>query len=154
MIITAPRVITALPDAPVLEPGYVVTAGDRITAVGQDRPPGPPDLELDAGVLVPGLVDLQVNGYFGVDFGRRPGRLGHVSRAAAGDRRTSFVPTFITAPVRRLGARAAAAFGNLPARSSAAPGCSACTSRARSSRRDRHGAHNPDWIVTAGRPTR
>jgi len=67
MIITAPRVITALPGVPVLEPGYVVTAGGLIAEAGQGRRPGPPDVELASGVLVPGLVDLQVNGYFGVE---------------------------------------------------------------------------------------
>ena len=78
MIITAPRVITALPGAPVLEPGYVVTSGGRITQVGQGAPPQPPDAELTEGVLVPGLVDLQVNGYFGVEMqAARAWRLGH-----------------------------------------------------------------------------
>src|SRR6202042_1208267 len=103
MIITAPRLVTALPGAPVLEPGYVVTAGDRIAGVGQDRPPRPPDLELDSGVLVPGLVDLQVNGYFGVEMqAADPDGWATVIERLPATGCTAFLPTFITAPVRRL----------------------------------------------------
>ena len=142
MIITAPRVITALPDAPVLEPGYVVTAGNRIAGVGQDRPPGPPDLELDAGVLVPGLVDLQVNGYFGVEMqAADPAGWATVIERLPATGCTAFLPTFITAPVRQL----ADALGCVreycrQPESGGARGCSACIWKGRSSRRAGGGA--------------
>ena len=66
-LISAPRVIPATPGSGVLTPGYVAIAGGLVTGVGAGLPPRPPDLALDSGVLVPGFVDLQVNGYFGTE---------------------------------------------------------------------------------------
>src|SRR5258708_4253735 len=59
------------------------------------------DVTLTGGVLVPGLVDLQVNGYYGYDMVDAPevgwhtvvGRLPETGV-------TAFLPTFITAPVK------------------------------------------------------
>ena len=54
--------------------------------MGQGPPPAAPDVGLADGVLVPGLVDLQVNGYFGVEMqAAEPGWLGDRGRAAARD---------------------------------------------------------------------
>jgi N-acetylglucosamine-6-phosphate deacetylase len=71
-----------------------------IAEVVEGRPKDAPDLHLDGGTLAPGLVDLQVNGYYGHDL---------VDADATGWRTvvsrlpetgvTSFLPTFITAPV-------------------------------------------------------
>ena len=74
----------------VLLPGDVAIEGDRISAVGLERNGG-------RGIAAPGFVDLQVNGFAGVDF------LGADADgyAAAGDALletgvTSYLPTFIT----------------------------------------------------------
>jgi N-acetylglucosamine-6-phosphate deacetylase len=82
-------------------PGDVEIAGDRVGAVGLE--PG------GAGVAVPGFVDLQVNGFAGVDFAaadtegyRRAGE----ALLATGV--TAFRPTFITAPEEDLVAALAA----------------------------------------------
>jgi N-acetylglucosamine-6-phosphate deacetylase len=103
LLIAAARVIPGLPGTGVLEPGYVAMDGGVITGVGEGPPPGPADLVLDSGVLVPGLVDLQVNGYYGVDLGDcDPGGWALVARRLPETGTTAFLPTFITAPVATL----------------------------------------------------
>ena len=76
--------------------GDVEVAGGRIAGYGLSSPNG-------RGIAVPGFVDLQVNGFFGVDF---------LTADADGYRRagdalletgvTAFLPTFITAPEEQL----------------------------------------------------
>ena len=105
MLIAAPRLITGLPGTGVLAPGYLVVSGGLITGVGKGPPPRPPDVDLAAGVLVPGLVDLQVNGYYGVDLADcDPDGWALVARRLPETGTTAFLPTFITAPVARLAA--------------------------------------------------
>ena len=80
----------------VLLRGDVEIADGRIVAVGVNGGNG-------SGIAIPGLVDLQVNGFGGVDF---------ATADAAGYRRageallehgiTSFQPTMITAPEEQL----------------------------------------------------
>ena len=73
MLIAASSIMTATPDADgqaqVLAPGYVACEAGAVIEVGPGDPPGRPDIELGSGHLVPGFVDLQVNGYFGVELG-------------------------------------------------------------------------------------
>lgn len=85
----------ALVDGRIL-PGDVEIADGRVAAAGLSSPNG-------RGLATPGFVDLQVNGFGGVDF---------LDADAEGYRRagealletgvTSFLPTFITAPEDRL----------------------------------------------------
>ena len=104
-LIAAPRVIPAAGGPAVLEPGYVAVAGGRITAVAAGPPPGAPDIRLADGVLVPGLVDLQVNGYFGIDLAEGdPDGWALVARRLPESGATAFLPTYITAPVAELAA--------------------------------------------------
>jgi N-acetylglucosamine-6-phosphate deacetylase len=112
VLIAAPRLITATAGNPIAAPGYVAMAGGVVTAVGRGDPPRTPDIALPGGVLLPGFVDLQVNGYFGEEFliadadgwARVTTRLPQTGT-------TAFLPTFITAPagVLTAGLRAAAA---------------------------------------------
>ncbi len=103
MLIAAPRVIPALPGTGILAPGYVTIDDGRIAAAGEGPPPGSPDLVLDSGVLVPGLVDLQVNGYYGVDLADcDPDGWALVALRLPETGTTAFLPTFITAPVPTL----------------------------------------------------
>jgi N-acetylglucosamine-6-phosphate deacetylase len=124
MMISAPRVIPATagphagPAVAILAPGYVDVTGGVITEVGQGPPPRPPSLVLDHGVLVPGLVDLQVNGYFGVSF-QNADKAGWaaVSRRLPETGTTAYLPTLVTAPLTELAAAARSAasiIGGLP----------------------------------------
>jgi N-acetylglucosamine-6-phosphate deacetylase len=77
-------------------PGDVELADGRVYAVGVNGRPG-------RGVAVPGFVDLQVNGFGGVDFLSADG--GSYRRAAEALARTgvtAFQPTFITSPEAEL----------------------------------------------------
>lgn len=147
MLVAAARLVPGLPGTSVLEPGYLSIQGGVITEVGAGPPPGPPDLELDSGVLVPGLVDLQVNGYYGVDLADGdPEGWARVARRLPETGTTAFLPTFITAPVPALAT----------ALRSAAMAAEAVTAGARVLgvhlegpflSPARAGAHRRDWIV-------
>ena len=62
---------------------------------------GPPDVVLPSGVLAPGLIDLQVNGCFGVEFAYDEDWSPAVARLPETGV-TAFLPTFITAPMEVL----------------------------------------------------
>jgi N-acetylglucosamine-6-phosphate deacetylase len=86
-----------------LSPGYVIIEDGWITAVGEGDPPRTPDERLDQGVLVPGFVDLQVNGYYGVEFdAAQEPEWRMVAERLLETGTTAFLPTFITAPLPRL----------------------------------------------------
>ncbi len=95
-------VAAAIVDGALL-PGDVEIVDDRVTAVGLAGP--------GKGLAIPGLVDLQVNGFAGVDFAHAdaPGyALASQQLAAAGT--TSFQPTLVTASEHDL----VRALGNAP----------------------------------------
>jgi N-acetylglucosamine-6-phosphate deacetylase len=104
--IAADRFLTGLPTADHEPgPGWVRIADGRIEAVGNGRPDRPADVHLGSGVLVPGLVDAQVNGAFGVDLADAdPDGWRSVVTRLPQVGVTAFVPTFITAPVPELAA--------------------------------------------------
>ena len=113
----------ALVDGELL-PGDVELADGRIAAVGLASPDG-------RGIAVPGFVDLQVNGFGGVDFLEADA----AGYARAGDALletgvTGYLPTLITSSEEHL----VAALARGAAASRQARGSSASTSRARSSR--------------------
>jgi len=93
------RVVT--PDR-VLDDGWVVVDGARITAVGDGRPPETADVDVVAGWLLPGFVDLHVHGGGGADVTASPDAL----RAAVAFHRrhgtTSTLVSLVTAPLAAL----------------------------------------------------
>ena len=83
-------VIIAAPNLTVgIEDGLIVEAA------------GSPDVVLPSGVLAPGLIDLQVNGCFGVEFAYDEDWSPAVARLPETGV-TAFLPTFITAPMEVL----------------------------------------------------
>ena len=146
-LIAAARVILAVPGSSTLERGYVAVSGGQITEVGAGPPPRDPDVLLADGVLVPGLVDLQVNGYYGVDLADAdPAGWARVASRLPETGTTAFLPTYITAPVRELAealrsARKIAAGAPAGARILGVHVEGPFLSPARA------GAHRRDWIV-------
>jgi N-acetylglucosamine-6-phosphate deacetylase len=103
-VIRAPRVVAdSVPPGPAC---VAVSDGVIVGAVAGETYGGVrPDVDLPSGVLVPGLVDIQINGCFGVDFvAADPAGWAEVSRRLPETGVTSFLPTFITAPVPELAA--------------------------------------------------
>jgi N-acetylglucosamine-6-phosphate deacetylase len=85
-------VSAALVDGELL-PGDVEVVDGRIAAVGLAGPSG-------RGIATPGFVDLQVNGYAGVDFSAAGEDEWRSAREALlRDGVTAFQPTFVTAPL-------------------------------------------------------
>jgi N-acetylglucosamine-6-phosphate deacetylase len=156
MLITAPSVLTGeLGPAPA-GPGYVRVEDGVVTQVGSGPPPRPADVALPAGVLAPGFVDLQVNGYYGVEF-QIPDEASWATVAARLPETgaTAFLPTMITAPVADLAAALRTAASFLPKLAGPAPaGAAPAGARVLGVHLEgpfiapaRKGAHNPAWIT-------
>jgi N-acetylglucosamine-6-phosphate deacetylase len=148
LLISAPRVVPATAGSGVLEPGYVAVTDGEISAVGAGLPPGPADVELTEGVLLPGFVDLQVNGYFGVEMATADadgwalvaGRLPETGT-------TAFLPTYITAPLADLVAELRCAMSLVPALPRGAARVLGVHLEGPFIAPARRGAHNARWII-------
>jgi N-acetylglucosamine-6-phosphate deacetylase len=84
----------------------VLIDGDRIAAVAPEAelplPEGAKRLGLAGGALVPGFIDLQVNGAFGHDFTATPGCIWDVAADCLRYGITGFLPTIITSPLETV----------------------------------------------------
>jgi N-acetylglucosamine-6-phosphate deacetylase len=151
LLIAADRVVPATPGSGVVAPGYVRVADGVITQVAAGLPPDPPDVRAESGLLLPGLVDLQVNGYFGVELSTAgPAEWAMIAARLPETGTTAFLPTFITAPLSELGAALRSAREVVPA---LAPGGGARVLGIHLEgpfiAPSRRGAHNEAWIITA-----
>jgi len=101
IVVSAQRLI-GLPDDD-SGPGWIAIDGDRIADAGRGTPPRTPDVVVDDGVLVPGLIDAQINGAFAVDFAEADAAdVRRVAEEMLATGVTTMVPTFITAPIDDL----------------------------------------------------
>ena len=109
--ISAPRVLL---DGRLTGPATVVVDGGVVTEVLEGAAPDA-DIALASGVLSPGLVDIQTNGSFGVDFiTATADDWRRVSAQLPSTGVTAFQPTYITAPLDVLLAGLERAGGVLP----------------------------------------
>jgi N-acetylglucosamine-6-phosphate deacetylase len=78
----------------------VVVRDGRIEAVGPHLavPAGVAELDAAGGVVVPGFVDLQCNGGFGIDLTAEPERLWELAALLPRTGVTSWLPTVVTSP--------------------------------------------------------
>lgn len=118
--------------------GDVEVRDGRIAAVGVGAPGG-------SKLAVPGFVDLQVNGYAGVDFSA-PGEDGYARAGAAllADGVTAFQPTIVTAPGDQMAAALAAVPGDCGPRVIGAHLEGPFLSRERAGAHDRAALRDPD----------
>jgi N-acetylglucosamine-6-phosphate deacetylase len=86
--------------------GVLLTEGRQIAAIGpSDALPCPPDaqiIEARGLYLVPGFIDLQVNGAFGCDFTADPSAIWQVAAGLPCYGVTSFLPTIVTSPLETV----------------------------------------------------
>lgn len=89
------RVVT---EREVLEEASVLVGEGRVLDVSRGRPVADESCELPGGYLVPGFVDLQVNGSFGVDVATMPGRVPELSEKLLATGTTAYLPALISLP--------------------------------------------------------
>jgi N-acetylglucosamine-6-phosphate deacetylase len=83
----------------VLERGAVVVENGRIAEIVRSPHDGAlPDVIIEASIVAPGLIDLQVNGGFGVDVGPDPDALRTLARRLPETGVTAYLPTLISSP--------------------------------------------------------
>ncbi len=105
MILSAGTVIAADRD---LTPGFVVVQNGRISRVAGGPPPAVSGttetaLSFADGTLIPGLIDLQVNGGAGVDCSRcGPEGYDVLGRYLAATGVTAYLPTIVSAPLEEM----------------------------------------------------
>jgi N-acetylglucosamine-6-phosphate deacetylase len=81
-------------------PAWVVVEDDRVLAVGTGAPPAGDRVGYDDCLLVPGFIDIQINGAGRLDFADASvAEMVDVARVLASDGCTTFVPTLVSAPL-------------------------------------------------------
>jgi len=102
------RNATVLTPTERIDNGALVTNGRQIADVGPvERIPCPDDAQIidAAGLfLVPGLIDLQINGAFGYDFTADPTTIWPVAAKLPRYGVTAFLPTIISSPLKTVAA--------------------------------------------------
>jgi N-acetylglucosamine-6-phosphate deacetylase len=80
----------------------MIVSGETITALGQEQdlhcPANSQTIDANGQSLVPGFIDLQINGAFGMDITTNPDTIWQVGERLTCFGVTSFLPTIISAP--------------------------------------------------------
>jgi N-acetylglucosamine-6-phosphate deacetylase len=86
----------------IIEHGALILRGDKIRALGSVAqlpcPAGAQSIDLGGMTLVPGFIDLQINGAFGMDFTTQPETIWQVGELLTRFGVTSFLPTIVSSP--------------------------------------------------------
>jgi N-acetylglucosamine-6-phosphate deacetylase len=147
-IISAP---TLLVDGRLREGGAVVFSDGVITEV-LDTAPAPSDdhLVLPHGTLTAGMIDVQINGSYGVDFvSALPDEWATVAQRLATTGVTAFQPTFTTAPINSLVAGLERAGNAMNARQSTPAARNIGVHLEGPFLSPQHpGVHDPRWMLT------
>ena len=102
-----------------IERGAILIDDQRIVAcapaVGLSAPPGAEILDAGGARIVPGFIDLQLNGAFGDDFTVSPETIWRVAEGLPRWGVTSFLPTIITSPLSQVGKAQEVLSGGPPA---------------------------------------
>jgi len=87
----------------VLVPGAVVIERNRIIAIIRDARDGdlPPDVRT-ADIIAPGLIDMQVNGAYGVEVGVEADAIATLAARLPEQGVTAFLPTLVTSPLDKM----------------------------------------------------
>ena len=87
-----------------LVPGAIIVEHGRIAEIVPAPVAGAlPDEVIEAPIVAPGLIDLQVNGGFGVDVGADPDVLRTLARRLPETGVTAYLPTLISSPAAAYG---------------------------------------------------
>jgi N-acetylglucosamine-6-phosphate deacetylase len=146
VIVAAGRVLTPFEE---FTPGYVVVEEGRVAEVGRGIPPRP-DQHYPDGVLIPGFVDLQVNGARGVDFLHcDASSLPRAQRYLASTGTTAFLATLVTSPPEQAEAACRVLQRAAPEAGAEVAGLHVEGPVLNPARR---GAHDPRWVRAAVDP--
>src|SRR5262245_15517928 len=106
-LLTAPSLVA---DGRLCSPGWLLV-DENVREYGEGQPPtrvtelADQTTAIPGGVLAPGLVDMQINGAFGIDFAAADDDdWRHVAVMLPSTGVTAYVPTLITAPPDDLAA--------------------------------------------------
>jgi len=132
-----------------LEHGAMIVSGETISALGPEFdlpcPPKIPRFDANGQYLVPGFIDLQINGAFGMDFTFDPESIWQVGEQLIRFGVTSFLPTIISSPPKTiLNAQAVVQKG--PPASYHGARVIGLHLEGPYLNPEKHGAHNPDYL--------
>ncbi len=145
MIVGAARIVAAEGD---FAPGHLAVEGDRITAVGAGIPAAA-DRVFSEATVIPGIIDLQVNGASGVDLlDCDADAVSRLSDYLASTGVTAFLPTLVSAPAERI-SNALQAIRNARPAGAAVLGVHL---EGPVLNHQKKGAHHPRWLRAPGDP--